>query len=81
MEWTHTRGPGVVARSTVALGLLIAISRSADENRMIRELGAEEIVRDGANLAKAGGADVILATGNSTAAMEDAIPGLRPDGR
>jgi alcohol dehydrogenase len=38
-------------------------------------------VRDGANLATAGGADVILATGNSTAAMEDAIQGLRPDGR
>jgi D-arabinose 1-dehydrogenase-like Zn-dependent alcohol dehydrogenase len=59
----------------------IAISHSADKDRLIREFGAEQIVRDGANLAKAGGADVILATGNSTAAMEDAIQRLRPDGR
>jgi len=59
----------------------IAISHSADKDRTIREFGAEEIVRDGASLAKAGGADVILATGNSTTAMEDAIQGLRPDGR
>jgi D-arabinose 1-dehydrogenase-like Zn-dependent alcohol dehydrogenase len=59
----------------------IAISHSVDKDAMIREFGAEEIVRDGASLAKVGGADIILATGNSTAAMEDAIQGLRPDGR
>jgi alcohol dehydrogenase len=59
----------------------IAVSHSPDKNRTIRELGAEEIVRDGLGLAKVGGADVILATGNSTAAMADAIQGLRPDGR
>jgi alcohol dehydrogenase len=59
----------------------IAISHSADKDPMIREFGAAEIVRDGASLAKVGGADIILATGNSTAAMEDAIQGLRPDGR
>jgi alcohol dehydrogenase len=59
----------------------IAVSHSPDKDHMIRELGAEEIVRDGAGLTKVGGADVILATGNSTAAMEDVIQGLRPDGR
>jgi D-arabinose 1-dehydrogenase-like Zn-dependent alcohol dehydrogenase len=59
----------------------IAISHSPDKDRMISGFGAQEIVRDGASLAKIGGADVILATGNSTAAMEDAIHGLRPDGK
>jgi dehydrogenase len=59
----------------------IAVSHSPDKDAMVRELGADDIVRDGAGLAKVGGADVILATGNSTAAMADAIKGLRPDGR
>ena len=48
---------------------------------MIRELGADEIVRDGKNLAAAGGADIILSTSNSTKSMVDSIQGLRPDGR
>jgi alcohol dehydrogenase len=59
----------------------IAVSHSPDKDAAVRQLGAEDIVRDGAGLAKVGGADVILATGNSTAAMTDAIQGLRPDGR
>ena len=59
----------------------IAISRSPDKDKMIRELGADEIVRDGKSLAEAGGADVILSTSNSTKAMNDSIQGLRPDGR
>src|SRR5207248_11095293 len=49
--------------------------------KMIRELGADEIVRDGKSLAAAGGADVILSTSNSTKSMMDSIQGLRPDGR
>jgi len=48
---------------------------------MIRDLGADEIVRDGKGLAAAGGADVLLSTTNSTKAMNDSIQGLRPDGR
>ncbi|MCI0366077.1 MAG: alcohol dehydrogenase catalytic domain-containing protein [Phycisphaerales bacterium] len=59
----------------------IAVSRSPDKDRMIREFGADVIVRDGQGLADAGGADVVLATGNSTEAMADAMKGLRPDGR
>src|SRR5215813_13177328 len=59
----------------------IAISHSPDKDKMIRELGADEIVRDGKSLIAAGGADVILSTSNSTAAMNDSIQGLRPDGR
>ena len=44
----------------------IAISRSPDKDKMIRELGADEIVRDGKGLAAAGGADIVLSTTNST---------------
>jgi alcohol dehydrogenase len=59
----------------------IAISRTPDKDKMIRELGADEVVRDGKSLADAGGADVILSTTNSTKAMNESIQGLRPDGR
>ena len=48
---------------------------------MIRELGADEIVRSGKELAAAGGADIVLSTSNSTQSMVDTIQGLRPDGR
>jgi dehydrogenase len=61
--------------------ITIAISRSTDKDKMIRELGADDIVRDGKGLAAAGGADVILGTSNSVDAMADSIAGLRPDGR
>jgi dehydrogenase len=59
----------------------IAVSHSPDKDKMIRELGADEIVRDGKGLAAGGGADVILGTSNSVDAMADSIAGLRPDGR
>jgi alcohol dehydrogenase len=59
----------------------IAISRSPDKDKMIRELGADEIVRDGKGLAAIGGADIVLSTTNSTKSMVDSIQGLRPDGR
>jgi D-arabinose 1-dehydrogenase-like Zn-dependent alcohol dehydrogenase len=59
----------------------IAVSHSPDKDRLIRELGADEIVRDGAGLARAGGADMVLGTSNSMDATADSIRGLRPDGR
>ncbi|MGB7280666.1 MAG: zinc-binding dehydrogenase [Candidatus Acidiferrum sp.] len=59
----------------------IAISHSPDKDKLIRELGADEIVRDGKSLAAAGGADIILSTSNSAKSMVDSIQGLRPDGR
>jgi len=59
----------------------IAISHSPDKDKMVRELGANEIVRDGKGLTAAGGADIILSTSNSTKSMVDSIQGLRPDGR
>lgn len=59
----------------------IAISHSPDKDKFIRELGADEIVRDGKGLAAAGGADILLNTTNSAAAMAESLTGLRPDGR
>jgi alcohol dehydrogenase len=59
----------------------IAVSHSTDKDKLIRDLGADEIVRDGQGLSRIGGADVILGTSNSSDAMADAIQGLRPDGR
>ena len=59
----------------------IAVSRSPDKEKLIRQLGADEVVADGQGLARVGGADVILGTANSTEAMADTIQGLRPDGR
>ena len=59
----------------------IAVSHSPDKDTMIRDLGADEVVRDGKSLAAAGGADVILATSNTVKSMADSIQGLRPDGR
>src|SRR5258708_16326990 len=59
----------------------IAISHSPDKDKMIRDLGADEIVRDGKSLAAAGGADVILITSNSAKSMGDSIQGLPPDAR
>jgi D-arabinose 1-dehydrogenase-like Zn-dependent alcohol dehydrogenase len=59
----------------------VAITRSRDKETLAKQLGADEVVKDGKSLVKLGGADVILGTSNSTDAMADAIQGLRPDGR
>src|SRR5438477_540205 len=59
----------------------IAVTHSKDKEQSLRELGADHVVADGASLAKVGGADVILATGNSFPAVTDSIQALRPDGR
>ena len=59
----------------------IAISHSPDKDKLARQLGADEVVRDGQGLAKVGGADVVLGTSNSSDAMAGTVQGLRPDGR
>jgi len=59
----------------------VAVSHSPDKDKLVRELGADEIVRDGRGLADGGGVDIILGTSNSNDAMADAMQGLRPDGR
>lgn len=59
----------------------IAVSHSADKDNLIKQLGADQIVRNGDELLKAGGVDIILSTSNSNDAMIDSLKGLRPDGR
>lgn len=59
----------------------IAVSRSKDKEKMIRSLGADEVVADAAGLEAIGGADIILGTGNSSKSVSEAVRGLRPDGR
>lgn len=59
----------------------IAVTKSKDKEKMIRDLGADEVVESGAKLQAAGGADVLLATSNSWKATEEAAQGMRPDGR
>jgi dehydrogenase len=59
----------------------IAVSRSPDKDKLVQDMGADAVVRDGKGLTAAGGADVILGTSNSSDAMADCIQGLRPDGR
>jgi 2-desacetyl-2-hydroxyethyl bacteriochlorophyllide A dehydrogenase len=59
----------------------VAVSHSKDKEKMIRSLGADEVVSDGKALGAMGGADVILATSNSYKATSEAVQGLRPDGR
>lgn len=59
----------------------IAITHSQDKEKLVRDLGADEVVADGEALQKIGGADVILATGNSYKSASAALKGLRPDGR
>jgi alcohol dehydrogenase len=59
----------------------IAITHSKDKEKLVRDLGADEVVADGDALQKMGGADVILVTGNSYKSASAALKGLRPDGR
>ena len=58
-----------------------AVTRSRDKEKMIREMGADDIVENGEELLAAGGADVLLATSNSWKSTADAMKGMRPDGR
>ncbi|MEV1120699.1 alcohol dehydrogenase catalytic domain-containing protein [Actinosynnema sp. NPDC049800] len=59
----------------------VAVTHSPDKHALARELGADVVVGTGAELAEAGGADVVLAVGSSYRAASDSLLGLRPDGR
>ena len=59
----------------------VAVTKSEDKIPFIHSLGIELVVSDGEELAKAGGADILLCTSNSYEATVDAIRGLRPNGR
>jgi len=59
----------------------VAVTKTGDKLDFIRSLGVDAIVADGDELMQAGGADVLLCTGNSYAAAADAMKGLRFNGR
>ena len=59
----------------------IAITHSPDKEELCYKLGADLVVKNAEGLKNSGGADVILATGNSNKAASESIAGLRPDGR
>ncbi|MFD4192477.1 alcohol dehydrogenase catalytic domain-containing protein [Amycolatopsis thermoflava] len=58
-----------------------ALTHSADKEDLARQLGADEVVADGAALKSAGGADVLLHTNSSHGAVAKAMEGLRPWGK
>lgn len=59
----------------------IAITHSKDKEDLCYKMGADLVVKNAEELKNNGGADVILATSNSSQAASEAISGLRPDGR
>ncbi|WBB82488.1 alcohol dehydrogenase catalytic domain-containing protein [Micromonospora sp. WMMD882] len=59
----------------------VAVTRSPDKREVARQLGADLVVGDGAQLRDAGGADVVLVTASSYRAASDSLRGLRVDGR
>lgn len=60
---------------------VVAITRSTDKHELVRELGADEVVTDGAALKAAGGVDVLLHTSSSHELVLDAIQGVKPWGK
>ncbi len=59
----------------------IAVTHSADKHDLAKELGADHVVSDGAELQATGGADVMLLCSNSYEHAGAALQGLRHDGR
>ena len=57
---------------------VIAITRSPAKHELARNLGADDVVANGEELRKAGGADVLLHTSPSHDVALDAMKGLRP---
>jgi D-arabinose 1-dehydrogenase-like Zn-dependent alcohol dehydrogenase len=58
-----------------------AITHSPDKADLARQLGADEVVSDGAGLKAAGGADLIMHTSSNHASVTSALEGLRPWGK
>jgi propanol-preferring alcohol dehydrogenase len=73
-------------RMASAMGAhVVAITRGEGKKEMAVELGAHDVIdsgkeKAGIQLARMGGADLILLTGISARLFEEAIPGLAPNG-
>ncbi|GCB53387.1 alcohol dehydrogenase catalytic domain-containing protein [Streptomyces sp. NL15-2K] len=59
----------------------IAITQTPDKRELAHELGADLVVSNGAELRAAGGANVLLHTNSSNAAVSDALQGVNARGR
>ncbi|QQP99297.1 alcohol dehydrogenase catalytic domain-containing protein [Lysobacter enzymogenes] len=59
----------------------VAITHSADKHDLARQLGADHVVAEGRQLREIGGADVLLVTSNDFESAQEAVAGLRVDGR
>lgn len=57
---------------------VVAVTKSQEKWDIARQLGADEVVPDGAGLKAVGGADVLLHTSNSHATVVNAMEGLNP---
>jgi D-arabinose 1-dehydrogenase-like Zn-dependent alcohol dehydrogenase len=57
---------------------VVAVTKSAEKWDLARQLGADEVVSDGAGHKAVGGADVLLHTSNSHATVVNAMEGLNP---
>ncbi|MET8520800.1 alcohol dehydrogenase catalytic domain-containing protein [Nocardioides sp. NPDC004968] len=57
---------------------VIAITHSPDKHDLARELGADDVVANGAELKQIGGADVLLHTAPTHEPAIDALQGLKP---
>jgi len=60
---------------------VIAITKSADKQDLVRNLGADDVVADGESLKAAGGVDVLLHLSSSHELALDAIQGVKPWGK
>jgi alcohol dehydrogenase/propanol-preferring alcohol dehydrogenase len=58
-----------------------AVTRTPTKAALARQLGADNVVADGAGLKAAGGADVVMHTSSSHAAVVNAMEGLKPWGK
>ncbi|MFC9755246.1 alcohol dehydrogenase catalytic domain-containing protein [Streptomyces sp. NPDC056921] len=59
----------------------IAITHSPDKHDLATQLGADHVAANGKELLGLGGADVLLVTTNAFGSAEEAMTGLRVDGR
>lgn len=59
----------------------IAITHSTDKHDLAIQLGADHVVGNGKELGDLGGADILLVTTNEFSAAEDAMTGLKANGR
>jgi len=59
----------------------IALTHSPDKRELATRLGADHVVANGKELRDIGGADILLVTTNDFNSAEEAITGLRVDGR